>query len=149
MRTKDIHQGIYVDIFLLHEAPSAKPAKMRAIISTYYLTLKSLSNRGYDRRKNGTISTEMLMLTWSCPQETPSGSFPKNHLFPAVSMQYDDLEVKAPGEMEKYLEICHRQWDQITNIDKIAWFQHAPNWSVTVDFRKFAPNLNDIRDEDS
>lgn len=172
-RDKDMHQGIYVDIFLLHEAPPTKLAKMQAIVSNYYLTLKSLSNRGYNRRKlfipllaflrlfprnfgrkaamqqqekwdylNGDVYAD-----WELRTGNPKWFIPKNYLFPAVSMQYDDLEVKVPREIEKYLEICYGQWEQLPHIDKILWAQHASKWSVTEDFRKFAPNIKDFSDE--
>lgn len=46
----DIHQGIYVDIFILHKCPENKLAQMHQCLWAKYVIMKGLAVRGYTRR---------------------------------------------------------------------------------------------------
>ena len=43
----NLHQGVYIDIFILHNAPSNSIKRHKMCISNQYLILKSLSNRHF------------------------------------------------------------------------------------------------------
>ena len=46
----DIHQGIYIDIFILHNCPSGRIRQMWQCLWGKYVIMKGLAVRGYDRR---------------------------------------------------------------------------------------------------
>ncbi|HCS73665.1 MAG TPA: hypothetical protein DIW17_07310, partial [Clostridiales bacterium] len=57
----DIHQGIYIDIFILHNCPSNKLAQMWQCLWAKYVIMKGLAIRGYNRR-TGYLDVALKMM---------------------------------------------------------------------------------------
>lgn len=169
----DMHQGIYVDIFLLHEAPATALGRLSCVLATSYRTLKEMANTNYAKRKIVKPITAVLNLfprkfglktayrqlyRWD---DTPSDSYAewefytgnprwylkKDLIFPAQRMDYDGVSLCVPRQIEKYLEQCYGNWQQIPSDDKIAWCQHALICDTEKDFREYLPNIKDFKDE--
>ncbi len=173
LKDYDMHHGIYIDIFLLHECPPTKWEKYKGIAATCYITLKRLSNRNYKKRK--AVRPLMLFLRlfpkkfgfktaykqlykwddkpqkqlvdWELYTGNPKWFMDKDVILPPVRMDYDGHNFCVPHNVERYLEICYGEWQQIPSIEKIHWAQHANNWSTTEDFHQRANNVHDYRDE--
>ncbi len=169
----DMHHGIYIDIFLLHECPPNQWEKLKGIAATCYITLKRLSNHGYKKRKAvrplmwflrlfpkkmGFKTAYKQLYKWDDkPQEkladwelytgNPKWFIDRDVILPPVRMDYNGHQFCVPHDVERYLEIAYGEWKQVPDIKKIQWAQHAKNWSTTKDFHEVANNVCDYRDE--
>ena len=176
-RNKDMHQGIYIDIFLLHEAPPNAFQRMKSVAAINYYTLKKLSNTNYKKRKSVQWLLAFLRLfpedfgckmvlrniyrwdsmsenkkseyfaDWELYNGTKKWFIPKKDLFPVQRAAYGKRMLPIPGNIEEYLKQCYGAWEQIPHIDKIKWAQHAAEWSATRDFREVLPNIHSFADE--
>lgn len=172
-KNMDMHQGIYVDIFLLEYCPPTAWQRIKCILANDFLTLKKLSFDHYKKRKivapilwvlrklphsfgmksalkqlhkYGNNSSDMLA-DWGLYTGNPKYFISKDIIFPVVRQEYAGHQFCVPHDIEKYLEICYGNWKEVPKIDAIAWSQHAAQWSTTEDFRKYCPNIKDFSDE--
>lgn len=170
----DIHQGIYVDIFILHTCPNNKLQQLHQCFWAKYVKTKGLSNRGY-ARKNGILGFAM-----KCMKLLPGKFLIKhglkqvykyrnkktdyycNFLGKAVFKQgiykkewfdnpkylpFETVTLKAPNKIEDFLTDRFGDYMKIPSPERIKWEQHAWKWSVNKDFRDFVCGINDYRDE--
>lgn len=172
-KDRDMHHGIFVDIFLLHECPPTKWGRIQGIAAICYLTLKRLSIRNYKKRKivrplivflrmfpkkfgMKTAYKQFykwddhpgdMLADWEQYNGSPRWFVPKDVIFPVKRMEYDGHQFCVPNQTERYLEICYGDWKQLPSMEHIQWTQHAWKTSTTEDFRKFAENVHDFSDE--
>lgn len=173
IKNLDMHHGIYVDIFLLHECPPTKFARTKGVFANCYRIIKEMSNLDYSKRKIVRPLIKLLRLfpadfglkkayctlykwdntnqdmfaDWELYSGNPRWFIPKDIIFPTVRADYMGHKFCIPGKFDEYLTICYGDWHQIPDIDKIQWAQHASIWSIDEDFREFLPNIKDFSDE--
>ena len=173
LKDLDMHHGIYVDIFLLHECPPTKLAKAKGVIATCYRIMKEMSAFDYSKRKAVRPIIKFLRLfpadfglrsayntlykwdntnqdkfaDWDMYTGNPRWFIAKDTIFPAVRADYMDCSFCVPRKLDEYLSICYGNWRKIPEIDKIQWAQHATEWSVSRDFRESLPQIKDFSDE--
>lgn len=173
LKDMDMHQGIYVDIFLLHECPPTRLARAKGVTVNCYRIIKEMSNFDYSKRKIVRPLIKFLRLfpadfglrkaystlykwddtvqdkfaDWELYTGTPKWFISKDTIFPAKRVDYMDCKLCVPGKLDEYLTICYGDWHQVPEIDKIQWAQHAVKWSVNEDFRNFLPQIKDFSDE--
>ena len=173
MKEYDMHHGIYVDIFLLHECPPTKWGRWKGIAATCCITLKRLSNRNYHKRK--AVRPLMLFLRlfpkktgfktayrqlykwdgsrqekladWELYTGSPRWFIDRDVILPPVRMAYAGHQFCVPHQVERYLEQAYGAWQEIPSMEKIRWAQHADNWSTTEDFHQRVKCVRDYRDE--
>lgn len=173
----DMHHGIFVDIFVLHECPPNQWEKFKGVVATCYLTLKRLSNRNYQKRKivkpimwflrlfpkkfgfetaykqlykwdnKPQKKPQKQLVDWELYTGNPKWFVDKDVILPPVRMEYNGYQFCVPHNVERYLEIAYGDWKQIPPMEKIHWAQHAIKWSTTEDFHQFAKNVHDYSDE--
>lgn len=165
----DMHHGIYIDIFILHNAPKSKIMKIYGSMLSFYLNLKLLSDQGYNKRKSMAPLMWILRILpkhfglryilkfqwkWDKKESNElaewfifSKFIPKNVILPPRKIKYDGIELWGPNKIDKYLKIWYGEWKKVPNLDQINWNQHSTKWSTTEDFRKYAPNIVDFSDE--
>lgn len=172
-QNKDMHQGIYIDIFLLRNCPPTHFKRQKAVFANSYIILKNLSNIKYKKRKLvrpllwfmrlfpkgfGLKRASAIKEKYNnCDSDTIADYelyngkvkyfIPKNVIFPIKRIEFSGYNFCVPNDLDRYLEICYGDWKQIPEIDKIAWSQHAAVWSIDEDFRKFCPNIKNFADE--
>ncbi len=169
----DMHHGIYIDIFLLHECPPTKWERMKGMAATCYITLKRLSNHHYKKRKivrplmwflrlfpkkfgfktaykqlyKWDNQTQDMLVDWELYTGNPRWFMPRDVIFPIQRIDYNGYQFCVPNQIERYLEICYGEWKKAPSLEKIQWAQHATKWSTTEDFHQFAENVHDYSDE--
>jgi lipopolysaccharide cholinephosphotransferase len=170
-QNRDIHHGIYIDIFLLHGVPPTTLGKKKSILATQYIAIKRLSNNHYKRRK---ISLPLLAFLRLFPRKFfvrsclrrmykfdgvasqevfDSGNYPKamfyeNHvLFPIQRVPFEGHELCVPNQIEKYLTLTYGDWKKFPSLESIEWAQHSALWRTDEDFRNHVPNVKDYADE--
>lgn len=173
LKNMDMHQGIYVDIFILHECPPTKFARAKGVMVNCYRIIKEMSAFDYSKRKSVRPLIKFLRLfpadfglrsayntlykwdntnqdkfaDWELYTGTPKWFIAKDTIFPAERVDYMDCKLCVPRKLDEYLRICYGDWHQIPDLDKIQWAQHAGNWSTDRDFREFLPQIKDFSDE--
>lgn len=161
-RDSGCHQGIYIDIFILHEAPSSFMKKRLMCFANQYLVLKGLSNRRYKRK---TALIPLLELMRLFPRdflrrgalqtiyqigEADSGLFFDNDLrtykksffcrelvFPARLCDFEDTKLYVPGHCEEYLKKVYGNYMAIPDYETINRAQHAEVWDVENNYTKY------------
>ena len=165
----DMHHGIYIDIFILHNAPKSFFCKVYGCLLSFYMNLKILSDKGYKKRKLARPLMWVLsllpknfgfnyILTFQYSYDKKDSNeladwfvfskfIPKEVILPTKPILYDGVFLPGPNKIERYLEIWYGKWREIPNTNDIAWKRHSRNWSISEDFRKFAPNVHNFSDE--
>jgi len=170
----DMHHGIYVDIFILHNCPDNVFLQVYQYLWSMYLVLKGLSNRGYDRRRG--VVTLILKLMKLLPERflvkralreiyryrgrktsffcnflgQPSlrrGIYRREWFEPLVDVCFENVKLKAPNKLHEFLVQCFGDYMKLPSPEDIKRDQHAWRWDVDRDFRDYLPDVASFADE--
>jgi len=171
-KTWDMHKGIFIDIFVLYDAPKSKIDCIFQYLAKTYITLKNLSNRRY--KKNAFINLIMWMFRLTSPgfllvpiykvlikYQGVKGDFyldtdqcklnktfiNKKVFFPSQMLNFDGITVCAPGKIEEYLTLCYGDYNKIPTEDEIKAKQHCSKWSSFEEIGYSSINNGKFRDE--
>ncbi len=168
--TKDlkIHQGIYVDIFILHNCPNLKIKQLWQCFWAKCVVVKGMSMRGYNRqtglRKFLLAVSKMLpkkmMVDFALKQvykfRNEASEYYCNFLGKAIykkglykkewfiETEYTDFEtvkLKVPKGLHDFLSERFGDYMKIPSAERIKWEQHAWKWDTENDFSKYS-NIN-------
>jgi len=170
----DIHHGIYIDIFILHNCPKRKIAKMQQCFWAKYVIMKGLSNRGYTRRKGVLGFTLKVMRLFPKNMWVKHGlkqvykyrkkpttelcnfmgkAVFKNAIYkrewfsPTVYAPFEKVELKIPENLHDFLSFRFGDYMKPPTMERIKWEQHAESWSVDKDFREVLGREFTFKDE--
>lgn len=167
----DMHQGIYIDIFILFDAPKSSIKRRVMNFANQYLVLKGLSNRHYARRKAYIpllafmrLFPKDFMRKWALKKlynskhlssdaydtdmrKYKKSFYPKSYVFPSKRMLFQGKELCVPGNIEFYLKRAYGDYMTLPSYDSIRRSQHAEVWDVDEDFRKYVSNIKSFQDE--
>lgn len=159
----NIHQGIYVDIFILHTCPNNKFSQLKQFFWAKYLVMKGLSIRNYDRR--GGIISLVLSIMKFFPNRTlvryglkqvykyrnsqtkyycnflgkaifKNAIYKRKWFEKTVYGHFEKVELKIPQELHTFLSYRFGDYMKIPSSKKIKREQHAEFWSVSRDYRE-------------
>ena len=160
-KNSDIHQGIYIDIFILHNAPSNKIQRRIMCLFNQYLVLKSLSNRRYKRSKYNIIFNFLRLfptnflrkfslkqiykydnLESDCFFDVDlrvykKSFFRKDLIFPSVEMEFENVKLMVPQKATEYLEYIYGDYMTTVSYEKAVESQHAEVWDVNKDYKEY------------
>ncbi|MBQ2932565.1 MAG: LicD family protein [Clostridia bacterium] len=174
-RDWDIHQGIFIDIFILHNCPNTKIAQLWQCFWAKYVVVKGLASKGYDRRKG---AAEIMLRFFACLPKRfllkfalkqvyryrgKKTDFFCNFLGKAVfkkgiykrewfeiskDTEFEKLILKVPSGIEAFL--TERFGDYMTppSPERIKWEQHAEEWDTEKDFQELLNRKCCFRDEE-
>ena len=164
---KDIHQGIFIDIFILHIAPNNKILQYIQYFFAKYLVVNELVNRGYSRAigwkkitlKVGALLPKNFLVKFSLKQVYKysnsktnyycnflgkalfkSGLYKKEWFTPTEYINFEKVKLKAPSNLELFLQKRFGDYMKIPSIERIKWEQHAKVWDTKKDFKKYLKN---------
>lgn len=172
-KDKDMHQGIYVDIFILHNAPASNLGQQLQLRANQYIALKSLSNKKDHRKKKfipiftllSLFPTYFLIPTcrkilYSSKDKVSSLLFDtgfyvkekcfvsKEIIFPAKLAKFEDCLLYIPKDSDKYLSIGYGDYMKIPSLESIEYSHHASEWDVNKGYEYYCPNCTpELRDE--
>lgn len=170
----DIHQGIYIDIFILHTCPNNKLAQMHQCLWAKYVIMKGLAIRGYDRR--GGFLGFALKVMAKMPdyflvkhglkqvyryrdQKTDyfcnfmgkavfKNAIYKHEYFAETEYApFEKVELRVPKKLHEFLSDRFGDYMKPPSPDRIKWEQHAESWDICKDFHDLLPTCVDYRDE--
>lgn len=166
----DMHQGIYVDIFILFPVRTTIFGKLKMRIAGDYLTIKKLSNERYNMRR---LFIPILAFLRLFPENflrkealavlhggTYVGEFydiiarkygryfwKKEILFPPKIVSFGTREFCVPNNPEEYLQQLYGDWRKIPDMASIKRAQHAVLIKTDEDFRNYVKNIKTFKDE--
>lgn len=159
----DIHQGIYVDIFILHTCPKNKIGQWYQCLWAKYVIMKGLAIRKYDRRKGflGFVLRVMskmpnkFLVKYGLKQvykyrnkKSPyycnfmgkavfrNAIYKKEFFIPTEYVQFEKVKLKVPVNLHEFLTFRFGDYMIPPSPERIKWEQHAESWEVNKDFRE-------------
>ena len=167
-----IHQGIYIDIFILHKTGKSIFSRVKQHFSNQYLVLKSLSNKKYSKkasflmkflrlfpynflRKNSLKNLYKYEKNNSANlyfYDTDIRGFKKSfcdvsEIFPPVLHNFEGVDLFVPKKYEDYLSRVYGDYMSVPSMENIRDHQHSAYWSVDEDFKKYLKVNDDYFDE--
>jgi lipopolysaccharide cholinephosphotransferase len=170
----DIHHGIYIDIFILHNCPKGKLARMHQCLWAKYVIMKGLAERGYNRRggflgfalKVMSIFPARFLVKHGLKQvykyrnkktdyfcNFMGKAVFKNAIYKrewfenSVYAPFENTELKIPENLHDFLTYRFGDYMQVPSPERIKWEQHAESWDTKKDFRESVKCVKDFSDE--
>lgn len=174
LRDWDIHQGIYIDIFILHTCPNNRLEQLHQCLWAKYVIMKGLAVRGYTRR-GGFLGFALKVMAkmpdkflvkhglkqvyryrnrktnYYCNflgKAVFSNAIYKREYFDETEyIPFETVELRAPKKLHEFLSDRFGDYMKPPSPDRIKWEQHAEEWNTEVDFRQILPHCVNFADE--
>lgn len=174
LRNWNIHQGVFIDIFILHDSPDNKISRLNQFVWAKYLVMKGASNRHYSRK--GVVVKTLLSMLRLFPRRfllnfalkqvykyngktsnyychflgragLKRGLYSKEYFSHGKEMKFETISLMVPAHVEKYLKDRWGDYMQLPSEDEIRHYQHCSEWSDTIAFNGVGSSTNDYKDE--
>lgn len=174
LKNWNIHHGIYVDIFILHNCPNNRILQFYQCLWGKYVIMKGLAARGYSRRKGFLGLTLKIMslfpdyflvkhgLKQVYKYRNKQTNYYCNFLGKAVFKNaiyqrewfeksvyapFEKIQLKVPENLHDFLTFRFGDYMKIPSKERIKWEQHAEFWDTEKDFRKYLIDVTSFSDE--
>lgn len=162
---KQIHQGIYIDIFILHKCPTNKKIQKRLFYASKFVTAIALSQRNWKSKNiKQRILLELLKILptkWisnriyesiyqydSLKDDYEYCFFIDKAKFDAAvfkrewydhykEYQFEDMKLLGPTQIERYLEEVYGDYMTLPPIEKRQADVHAEIWDTEKDYTEY------------
>ena len=152
-----VHQGVYVDIFILHTCPNNKLQRYWQYIWAKYLIIKGLANKEYKRR-GGTIYymlkcmkllPKRFLLNFGLNQVyafrnkktnylcnylgkalMKNGTYKYEHFATVKRVPFETIELNVAGGIEDFLKERCGDYMKVPSPERIRYEQHANKWAL-------------------
>lgn len=152
-----IHQGVFVDIFILHTCPDNKLAQVWQYFWAKYLVVKGLANKQYNRRggmaglvvKMAKVLPKRFLLDYGLRQvykwrdaQTEcfcnflgkalfkNGKYRFEDFAESKRMAFETIELNAPKGLENFLTDRFGDYMKPPTAKRIKYEQHATTWNL-------------------
>ena len=169
-----IHQGIFVDIFILHTCPDNKLKQLWQVFWAKCAVVKGMSMRDYNRQKGirklllqiAKILPKKLMVDYALKQVYryrndessyycnflgkavyKKGLYKKEWFEKKVKVPFEKVELYVPSGLHEFLSERFGDYMIIPSEERIKWEQHALLWYVNQDFSKYYNKSREFQDE--
>ncbi len=170
----DIHQGVFVDIFILHSCPNNKIKQLWQCFWAKCAVVKGMSMRGYNRQKGlrkfllwfSKLLPRKLMVDFALRQvyryRNVQSDYYCNFLGKAVykkglykkawfnqtgHIPFEKTELRVPVGLHEFLTERFGNYMIPPSADRIKWEQHALKWDTEKDFSEYVNKERDFSDE--
>lgn len=174
LKNKDMHHGIYVDIFILHTCPNSKLKQIRQFLWAKYVVVKGLSDRGYSKRKGITglvlkllgLLPSRFLVNYGLKQVYKyrndlsdnysnflgkagfrRGLYKKKWFGMGKDIDFETVKLRAPEQLDDFLIKRFGDYMKTPSLKEIKWEQHAEIWSINKDFVEHVAYVNNFKDE--
>lgn len=157
----DLHHGVFIDIFILHNCPKAIFQRYWQYVWCRYLVVKSLANRknirGSKMRKLILLLFRLFpkrfLLGFSLKQifkyrdaesddychflgraSLSKGIYKKDLFGVPKRVDFETIQLNVPCKVEQYLRDRFGDYMKIPCLDEIKYYQHATEWCVDKPF---------------
>lgn len=162
----DIHQGIYVDIFILHNCPNNRLQQFHQFFWAKYVITKGLAARGYNRRKGlagmvlklANLLPENFLVKYGLKQVYKyrninsmyfcnfmgkavfkNAIYKKEWFIPTEYIDFEKIRLRVPVKLHDFLTERFGNYMIPPSLNRIKWEQHASYWNTRTDSGR---NLN-------
>ncbi len=169
----DVHQGVYIDIFILHTCPDNMLKRRWQYLWAKYLVAKGAANRGYDQKKGlqgfaikllGRLPKRFLVnfalnQVYRFKNEDSryfchflgralmrTGLYERRYFEKTKKVLFEQTLLNVPYYCKEYLRDRWGDYMKLPPIDEIKKYQHAWKWSDTETFPGFKKD-GDYKDE--
>lgn len=152
-----IHQGIYVDIFILHTCPDNILQRYWQYGWAKYLIMKGLANKDYKRRKGAIqivlkcmkLLPKRFLLNFGLNQVyafrhkrtnfycnylgkalMKNGTYKYEHFATVKRVPFETIELNVAGGLENFLAERFGNYMKIPSVERIRYEQHASKWGL-------------------
>ncbi len=164
-----VHQGVYVDIFILHNCPNNNISRKNQYFWAKYLVAKGAANRGYNRKK-GVVGLGMkllrmfpkrFLLNYALKQiykyrgqsssnlchflgraTMSTGLYKREYFCKTKRVPFETITLRVPYYVEDYLRDRWGDYMKLPSLDEIKKFQHSWKWSDTEQFPYYNKDNN-------
>lgn len=165
----DIHQGVYIDIFILHTCPDNKWKRYWQFVWAKYLVTKGAANRGYNRKsgligflvKSVSIFPKRFLLGYALRQVyrfrnekskylchfmgramMKTGLYKRVYFETTKRVPFEQIELCVPVRCEEYLHDRWGDYMKLPSMEEIKKYQHSWRWSDSEFFPRYKENGN-------
>lgn len=162
---KDLHQGIYVDIMMLHKVPESGFIQKMVYYESKFVTLYGLSQR--NRRPKSRAEALVLKLMkilpsqliarmcynsiykyedmkerfkwcyWITPAKFRSGLFDKSFFEEPVDVPFEDTVLYGSKHIKEYLKYRYGDYMKLPSEEQQKAAVHAMIWDVNKDYSEY------------
>ena len=162
---KDLHQGIYVDIMMLHKVPESNFMQKLVYYESKFVTLYALSQRNWKPKSSGQAMVVNLlkvlpckMITkwcykqifkyedmkegfkwcyWITPAKFRSGLFDKSFFEEPVDVPFEDTVLYGSKHIKEYLEYRYGDYMKLPSEEQQKASVHAMIFDVDKDYSEY------------
>lgn len=170
----NIHHGIYIDIFILHNCPNNRIQQMWQCLWAKYVIMKGLALKGYNRRKGflgfalKTIGLfpDYFLVKYGLRQVYryrnkntdyfcnflgkavfKNAIYKKEWFENSVYAPFEKTQLRIPENLHDFLTYRFGDYMKPPSVDRIKWEQHAEFWDTEKDFRTHLTSIDNYSDE--
>lgn len=165
---RDLHQGIYVDIMILHKVPKNRFLQKLTYFDSKYVTLLGLSQRGWRPKTRGQAfllnllkilpkkaiarrayrriyryddrETDFCYCYWITPAKFRSGLFDPAFFGTPRDIPFEDTVLLAPEQIEKYLAYRYGDYLKLPPPEAQKAAVHAAIYDTERDYTAYLAN---------
>ena len=153
----DIHQGVFVDIFILHTCPDNPIKRYWQYFWAKYIVTKGVAVRGINERggfkgllvRLATLIPKRFFLGYALNQVyrfrneksqylchfmgralLKTGLYKREYFNGVKKIKFEETELYVPIEVEKYLGDRWGDYMKLPSVEEIKKYQHCWKWSV-------------------
>ena len=162
---KDMHQGIYVDIMILHKVPDSRFVQRTVYYESKFVTLYALSQRNWKPKSKGqAIVLKSLKLLpckflaklcykkiykydnlkdnfkycyWITPAKFKSGLFDKSFFEDPVDVPFEDTKLSGSEKIKEYLEYRYGDYMKLPSEAAQKAAVHAFIYDTEKDYKEY------------
>lgn len=168
----DVHQGVYVDIFILHTCPNNRLKRLNQYFWAKYLVAKGAANRGYSKPGvKGIVLTLLRVLPkrfllkyalsniYKYESEKSvflchfmgragltNGLYKRQYFERTKRLPFETIELNVPHKVENYLSDRWGDYMKIPPFEETLKYHHSWKWSATDSFPGYKAN-GEYKDE--
>lgn len=159
----DIHQGVYVDIFILHTCPDNKLKRLHQYVWAKYMLVKGAANRGYT--KPGFVGLllsfcklfpKKFLMGYALKQVyryrndkseyfchfmgralLKAGLYRRSYFLSTKRVPFETITLKVPCQVEQYLSDRWGDYMKIPPFQETLKYHHSWKWSDKEPFPGF------------
>lgn len=152
-----VHQGVFIDIFILHTCPNNKILRYWQYVWAKYLIVKGLANKEYHRHGASTyfllkcmkILPKRFLLDFGLKQVysfrnkktdyfcnylgkalLKNGTYKYTHFASTKRVPFETIELNVAIGLEDFLSERFGDYMKIPPMDRIKYEQHASKWAL-------------------
>ena len=162
---KDMHQGIYVDIMILHKVPNNKLIQKWVYTLSKFVTLYGLSQRNWDPKSRGQVvvlkslkllpckllsrfayhfiykydklETNFKYCYWITPAKFKQGLFDAKFFSSPVDIPFEDTKLYGSANIKEYLRYRYGNYMKLPSKEQQEAAVHAMYFDVDKDYTEY------------